>query len=630
MALLSLQNIKIAFGGPEILDGLTLHIEPRERVCLVGRNGAGKSTLMKIINGMITPDSGSIVRSQGLRIAMLEQDVPRDIDKTVYDTVREGIAVANSLLVQYSELSDKLESSHDNALLDELERLQHALDACDGWQAGQQVETVLSQLKLDPSAMVKTLSGGQVRRVLLARALVAGPDLLLLDEPTNHLDIESITWLEDFLKSYRGSIFFITHDRRFLQTLATRIVELDRGALTDWPGDYQTYLNRKQALLDAEDAENARFDKKLSQEEAWLRQGVKARRTRNEGRVRALQRMRNERTQRRELTGSAKMSLNTASRSGKVVFEADKIGCAYGEKNIFHDFSTVILRGDKVGIIGPNGSGKTTLINILIGNAKAHTGTVKQGSNVEVAWFDQQRERIDEDKSVMENVADGEHVTVNGRTKHIIGYLQDFLFPPERAREKARILSGGERNRLMLAKIFTRPSNVLVLDEPTNDLDSDTLDLLEDMLVEYEGTVLLISHDRAFLDNTVTSTIVFEGAEAPNEYVGGYDDWLRQRPDPAAVERQKGEAEKMRLKNRPPAIKLTFKENRELESLPPVIEGLEAEHAELFAQLSDPELYKDGGEVIAGIKKRIEKLETETARAYERWESLEKIRKSSE
>ncbi|MEC4684294.1 MAG: ATP-binding cassette domain-containing protein [Nitrospirota bacterium] len=629
MTILSLQNIKIAFGGPELIDGVTLNVEAGERVCLVGRNGAGKSTLVRIISGEILPDAGEVIYSQGLRIASLPQQVPHDLSGTVFDVVSEGLGKIVGLISEYHLTSHQLSSDHNEGALLKLERLQHEIESEGGWHSEQRVETVLSKLKLDADASVAELSGGQKRRVLLARALVNEPDLLLLDEPTNHLDIESIRWLEEFLSAYKGAILFITHDRKFLQSLATRIIELDRGKITDWPGDYSTYLKRKQALLDAETTHNALFDKKLAQEEAWVRQGIKARRTRNEGRVRELKEMRRERSRRRELSGSAKMNFNEAERSGKLVLEAEGIGCTFDGRKLIDNFSTVIMRGDKIGIIGPNGSGKTTLINILLGTMVQHEGSVRMGTKLEVAYFDQHRAQLDDEKSVMENVADGEYVTVNGIKKHVIGYLQDFLFPPDRARMSVKVLSGGERNRLLLAKLFTRPSNVIVMDEPTNDLDIDTLELLEEMLMEYKGTVLLVSHDREFLNNIVTSTIVCEGGGRIGEYVGGYDDWLRQRVPEAVNQKVKESGKKRPRQKKEGPRKLTFKENREIEALPGMIESMEAEHAVFYRKFADPEFYRGDGNKVAEAKSKIEKLEKDIADAYERWALLEQILKES-
>jgi ATP-binding cassette subfamily F protein uup len=626
MALISLQNVRLAFGGPELISGVTLQVEDRERVCLVGRNGAGKSTLLKIISGEISPDAGGVVRMQGVRIASLPQEVPQALPGTVFEFVSGGLGSIVDLLLEYHSLSSRLASGHDAGEIAELERVQHLIEAADGWQIHQRVDTVLSRLKLDPDAPVAGLSGGYKRRVLLAKALVSGPDLLLLDEPTNHLDIDSINWLEEFLRDFGGSILFITHDRRFLRNMATRIIELDRGRLTDWPGDYAAYLKRRQAELDAEAVHNALFDKKLAQEEAWIRQGIKARRTRNEGRVRVLKKMRDERRERRELTGSAAMALNRGERSGKVVLEAEGIGCVYGGRPLINNFSATILRGDKVGVIGPNGSGKTTLLKILLGSMEPHSGTVRRGAKLEVAYFDQHRQQLDDERSVVDNVADGNsHVTVTGKTRHIIGYLGDFLFPAERARSPVKVLSGGERNRLFLAKLFTKPSNVLVMDEPTNDLDTDTLELLEEMLMDYEGTVLLVSHDREFLNNIVTSTIACEGQGRLIEYAGGYDDWLRQQSPAGPEQKEKAiKAKKPRPKQERPH-KLTFKESRELEAMPVLIDSLEAERDGLYETLADPDFYREGGQKVAEAKTRVENLEKEITEAYKRWEFLESI-----
>ena len=634
MALVSLQEVRIAFGGPQLLDGVTLQIERGERVCLVGRNGAGKSTIMKIVVGELFPDSGEVIRARGARIASLEQEVPQDLDGTVFDVVSEGLGDIVELLSEYRSLVHILALGNDAGIIADLERVQHLIESSGGWQIQQRVETVLSRLGLDPDAAAAGLSGGYKRRVLLARALVNEPDLLLLDEPTNHLDIESIGWLEEFLLEFRGAILFITHDRRFLQTLATRIIELDRGRVTDWPGDYKTYLARRQAELDAEAAHNALFDKKLAQEEAWIRQGIKARRTRNEGRVRALKELRRERLSRREQTGSAEMKLNEAERSGRLVLEAKGIGHSYEGRPVIRDFSTVIMRGDKIGIIGPNGSGKTTLLNILLGSISPLSGSVRMGTNLQVAYFDQHRAQLDDEKSVRDNVGDGyDNVTVNGRTRHIIGYLEDFLFSPERSRSPVKVLSGGERNRALLAKLFTKPSNVLVLDEPTNDLDADTLELLEEMLMEYQGTVLLVSHDREFLNNIVTSTIVFEGDGRLVEYVGGYDDWLRQRSLSSPGGTEKAKKKEKPGKSRPQQERLrtqTFREKKEITALPALIESMETERAGLYETLADPDFYRQDGSRIPAVKARMAELDKEISAAYERWELLESIPKGRE
>ena len=631
MALLSLQEVRIAFGGPRLLDGVTFQIERGERVCLVGRNGAGKSTIMKIMVGELTPDSGEVISARGLRVASLEQEVPPDLCGTVFDVVSEGLGDIVGLLSEYRSLSHSLALGDDAGIIADLERVQHLIESSGGWQIQQRVETVISRLGLDPDAAAAGLSGGYKRRVLLARALVNEPDLLLLDEPTNHLDIESIVWLEEFLLEFRGAILFITHDRRFLQTLATRIIELDRGQVTDWPGDYQTYLVRRQAEIDSETAHNSLFDKKLAKEEAWIRQGIRARRTRNEGRVRALKELRRERLSRREQTGSADMKLNEAERSGKLVLEAKGIGHSYEGIPLVRDFSTVIMRGDKIGIIGPNGSGKTTLLNILLGSTQPLSGSVRMGVRLEVAYFDQHRAQLDDEKSVRDNVGDGyDNVTVNGRTRHIIGYLEDFLFPPERSRSPVKVLSGGERNRALLAKLFTKPSNVLVLDEPTNDLDADTLELLEEMLMEYQGTVLLVSHDREFLNNIVTGTIVFEGDGRLEEYVGGYDDWLRQRrlSSPGGTEKAKKKEKPGKSRSRQERLRtLTFTEKKEIAALPALIESMEAERADLYETLADPDFYRQDGSRIPAVKERMAELDKEIPSAYERWELLESIPK---
>jgi len=634
VALVSLQEVRIAFGGPWLLDGVTLQIERGERVCLVGRNGAGKSTIMKIVVGELTPDSGEVIRARGARVASLEQEVPQDLAGTVFDVVSEGLGDIVELLSEYRSLVHILALGNDAGIIGDLERVQHLIESSGGWQIQQRVETVLSRLGLDPDAAAAGLSGGYKRRALLARALVNEPDLLLLDEPTNHLDIESIGWLEEFLLEFRGAILFITHDRRFLQTLATRIIELDRGRVTDWPGDYKTYLVRRQAELDAEAAHNSLFDKKLAQEEAWIRQGIRARRTRNEGRVRALKELRRERLSRREQTGSAEMKLNEAKRSGRLVLEAKGIGHSYEGSPLIRDFSAVIMRGDKIGIIGPNGSGKTTLLNILLGSIKPLSGSVRMGTRFEVAYFDQHRAQLDDEKSVRDNVGDGyDNVTINGKTRHIISYLEDFLFSPERSRSPVKVLSGGERNRALLAKLFTKPSNVLVLDEPTNDLDADTLDLLEEMLMEYQGTVLLVSHDREFLNNIVTSTIVFEGDGRLAEYVGGYDDWLRQRSLSSPGGTEKAKKKEKPGKSRPQQERLrtqTFREKKEITALPALIESMEAKRAGLYETLADPDFYRQDGSRIPAVKARMAELDKEISAAYERWELLESIPKGRE
>ncbi len=632
MSLIRLREIQLGFGGPPLLDGINLTIEKRERICLLGRNGAGKSTLMKVILGELTPDDGERVVSSGVRIAQLVQEVPRGTLGSVFDIVADGIGQLAAQIKTYHQLSSQLAESGDEQLLEPLSRAQHALEAADGWQLEQRVETVISRLSLTPDAEFSELSGGLKRRVLLAQALVSEPDLLLLDEPTNHLDIESIDWMEQFLLNYPGALLFVTHDRAFLRHLATRILELDRGRLTDWPGDYANFLRRKEELLNAEAQENARFDKKLAQEESWIRQGIKARRTRNEGRVRALKVMREEHQQRRSVTGQARMQLQEAERSGKLVAKVEGISYAWEDRPVIRDLSTSVLRGDRIGIIGPNGAGKTTLLNLLLGRLAPDSGQVKLGTNIQVAYFDQLRDQLDEERSVQDNVGGGsDRVEVGGSSRHIIGYLQDFLFTPERARTPVKALSGGERNRLLLAKLFTRPANVLVLDEPTNDLDVETLELLEELLLDYQGTLLLVSHDRDFLDHAVTSCLVFEGDCRVVEYVGGYSDWeqhQKQRP----VAKQPSSPKK--VKPEPPAPKkkkgkLSYKDQRELDSLPQRIEELEAALDEIQQRLSDPALYQQGSETITELRQSMQSLEQELEQAYARWEALEAAREEA-
>ncbi len=628
MALVTLRDIQLGFGGAPLLDGISLAIEPGERICVLGRNGAGKSSLMKLLARELPPDDGQLVLKQGARVARLTQEVPEDLHGSLFDVVAGGIGELGALVQRYHQISVQLEQNPAPELLAQLERVQHELEAADGWQLEQRVETVISRLALDPEAAFERLSGGLKRRALLARALAPGPDLLLLDEPTNHLDIESIEWLEEFLLGYGGSLLFITHDRAFLRSLATRIVELDRGRLTDWPGDYDNFLRRKEEMLHAEEMEQQRFDKKLAQEEVWIRQGIKARRTRNEGRVRALKNMRQERLQRREQAGSARLSLQEAERSGKLVVEAEGLSYAWEGKPVIRNFSTTILRGDKVGVIGPNGSGKTTLLNLLLGRLQPDAGSIRLGTRIEVAYFDQLRAALDPAASVRDNVAEGsDQVEVNGKKKHVISYLQDFLFTPDRAAQPVSALSGGERNRLLLAKLFTRPFNVLVMDEPTNDLDVETLELLEELLLEYQGTLLLVSHDRAFLNNVVTSTLVFEGGGRVAEYVGGYDDWLRQRQPVAASKpaaaAKKPDPDRTRPKPKPAAKKLGYKEQRELETLPKRIEQLEEELETIQGHMAAPTFYQQEGGAIAAQKTRLSEVETELEQAYSRWEELE-------
>ena len=630
MAFVSLQDIKVSFGGPLLIEGADLSIDRGERVCLVGRNGTGKSTILKLIAGDITPDGGKIVFQQGVKITLLTQEVPQALFGSVFDVVSSAFGEQGKLLAAYHHVSAKLAHDHSEKLMAELEDVQHKFEAAGGWQMQQRIETILTRLKLPEDVEFSELSGGLKRRVLLAKALAGAPDLLLLDEPTNHLDIDAIAWLEEFLLSFGGALLFVTHDRMLLQRLATRIIDLDRGKLTSWPGNYTAYLELKQAALDGEAVENAKFDKKLAAEEVWIRQGVKARRTRNEGRVRALKELRRTRSERREVIGAARMQMQEAERTGKLVIEATGVTHSFNDAVVIRDLSTTIIRGDKIGIIGPNGSGKTTLLKILLGELKPSSGRVKHGTNIEVAYLDQHREQLDDAMTVQDNVANGsDHVTINGIRRHVIGYLQDFLFAPTRARSPVKVLSGGERNRLLLAKLFTRPSNVLVLDEPTNDLDIETLDLLEELLMDYPGTVLLVSHDRSFINDVVTSTLVFEGDGRVNEYVGGYDDWLRQRQRKSEVPTAPARTEGKKvvpgpLKEKP--RKLSFKEQKELESLPRLIEELEAEQKRIIAAMADPAFYRESGNKVADTTARLEAVEIELSEVYKRWNELEALK----
>ncbi|AJD47296.1 ABC transporter ATP-binding protein [Isoalcanivorax pacificus W11-5] len=627
MPLLTLRNLQLSFGAAPLLHDVSLTIDKGERLCLVGRNGAGKSTLMKIIAGELQPDDGSIEQAQGLRVARLEQDVPRGTEGSVFDVVAGGLGELGRLLGEYHQLTLQL-GDGDDATLQRFETVQAAIDAHNAWDMSQRVETVLSRLTLDGDTGFAGLSGGMKRRVLLARALVQAPDILLLDEPTNHLDIDAIRWLEEFLRSFNATLVFITHDRAFIRALATRIIELDRGRLTSWPGDYQAYLDGKQAALDAEEKANAEFDKKLSREEAWIRQGIKARRTRNEGRVRALKALRNEFAARRNRQGTASLTVQDVARSGKLVIEAEHLSQRYDDRQIIDDLSLTILRGDRIGIIGANGCGKSTLLKILLGRLTPDSGSVKLGTSLEVAYFDQLRDTLDEEKSVLENVTEGSDIlTINGQPKHAIGYLQDFLFEPARARQPVKSLSGGERNRLLLAKLFTRPFNVLVLDEPTNDLDAETLDLLEEQLMQYTGTLLLVSHDREFIDNVVTSTLVFEQGQI-NEYVGGYQDWLRQRASGEPVAKAgKPEDKKPAPKAAAPKTvkKLSYSERLELEKLPAEIEQLEQQIEAVQARMSAPEFYQQEASAIAAVQQQLADLERTLETRFARWEALDAL-----
>jgi ABC transport system ATP-binding/permease protein len=608
MALISLQEVSLGFGGPLLLEDVNLQIERGEWIGLLGRNGMGKSTLLKLIYGDLVPEYGAISRQQNLRVAYLPQEVPQGLTGSVAAVVAGGL--------------------EDHPGPD------------DGWQRQLQIDKVISRMQLDPTANFDDLSAGLKRRVLLARGLVREPDLLLLDEPTNHLDIDAITWLEDFLVRWGGTLLFVTHDRAFLQRLAKRIIELDRGRLFDWNCDYPTFLQRKEAMLTSEQEQTALFDKKLAQEEAWIRRGIEARRTRNEGRVRALKRLREVRRERREQPGKVRLQIQEERRSGRLVIEAENVSYAYGSQVVVKDFSTTILRGDKVGMIGPNGSGKTTLLRILMGELPPQQGEVRLGTNLEIAYFDQLRAQLDDNQSVLENVGQGrDMITINGRTRSVIGYLEDFLFSSDRAHAPISVLSGGERNRLLLARLFARPANLLVMDEPTNDLDIETLELLEDLLLDFGGTLLLVSHDRAFLNNLVTSTLVLDGNGQVSETIGGYDDWLRQRQI-ETTSRSEDAARKSPATTRQPETsqpaegsrKLSYKEQRaleaqkrELEELPQRIETLEAEQHQLNAAMSSPQFYQQDNVEITRAVNRLKELETTLAQAYQRWEELEQI-----
>nr|WP_321514564.1 ATP-binding cassette domain-containing protein [uncultured Pseudodesulfovibrio sp.] len=634
MALVSLRDISINFTGTVLLDKISMQIEPGERVCLLGRNGEGKSTLLSIIEGVTNPDSGSVDYARGSRVAMLPQEVPQDLKGSVYDITAQGLGKIGEHLTAYHDASRALIDTTDvdnDQVVARLEHAQHALEEAGGWPHHQTIETVLSHLKLNGDERFSSLSGGTKRRTLLARALVSGPDLLILDEPTNHLDIDSISWLEDFLLRQTTALLFVTHDRTFLKKVATQIVELDRGKLNNWDCDYATYLQRKEAALDAEAKQNHNFDRKLAEEETWIRQGIKARRTRNMGRVRDLRKMREEHKARRDRVGTVNMVIQEAERTGKLVVEANSICFGFDETPLISDFSTAIMRGDKVGLIGPNGVGKTTLLKILLGELEPQSGSIRRGVNLQINYFDQLREQLDETQSARYNVADGnDFVTINGHQRHVMSHLKNFLFTPDRSKVPVSVLSGGERNRLLLARLFTRPSNVLVMDEPTNDLDAETLDLLEELLMDYPGTLLLVSHDRAFLNNVVTSSIGFEGNGIVAEYVGGYDDWLRQRPDTPTAQ-----AKACKPKPAPKPVKaakqkLSYKEKFELEkkreqlkTLPALIEKLEAELDNLQTGMSQPDYFKNTPQAMADDQKRLEIVEAELEIAYETWEELE-------
>lgn len=639
MALLNLSNAYLGFGDFPLLDHTELHIEPNERVCLVGRNGAGKSTLMKVLAGEVQLDDGKLIFEKDIIVTRLEQDPPRHIQETVFEYVAEGIAHLSDLLKQYHYISQQMLTNYSDELLAKLSQVQAQLEHNNGWQFENRIQDTLKLLELDPDKKLCELSGGWVRRAALARALVADPDILLLDEPTNHLDVEAITWLEDLLLNFKGSIIFISHDRSFIRKMATRIVDLDRGKLVSYPGNYDLYLETKAEDLRVEALQNELFDKKLAQEEVWIRQGIKARRTRNEGRVRALKKLREERRNRREVQGKAKIQLDTTARSGKIVFEIEHASYEVEGKTLLKDFSATIQRGDKIALVGPNGCGKTTFIKLLLGELQPTSGTIRCGTKLDVAYFDQYRAELDLEKTVMDNVADGKQdIEVNGVKRHVLGYLQDFLFPPKRAMTPVKALSGGERNRLLLAKLLLKPNNLLILDEPTNDLDVETLELLEELLADYQGTLLIVSHDRQFIDNTVEECFFFEGNGVLNQYIGGYFDAKLQQENYHASQAVKSQNQKknepfvseLAKQEKPKAetkkAKLSYKEQRELEELPAKMEALEADIEALQTEVNSADFFS---KEIAYTQEKLQALaekETELEQAFERWEMLENIK----
>jgi ATP-binding cassette subfamily F protein uup len=627
MALLRLKKVSIAFGTHALLQQAEFQLDEGERVGLLGRNGEGKSTLMKIIMQQIHADEGEVWRKPELRIAVLEQMPQLPDEETIYDVVAGGLGEIGAWIKRYHELTLHM-TEIDDAALKEMGDLQHKLDVHNGWQIQQRVESILSRLNLPADTKVKGLSGGWKRRVSLAKALVIDPEVLLLDEPTNHLDLDSIMWLETQLLNFKGAILFVTHDRSFLQKLATRIIDLDRGQLISWPGDYADYLVKKAAFLEEEATQNALFDKKLAQEEVWVRQGIKARRTRNEGRVRALEALRKERSQRRNLQGTTKLSVDAGKVSGKKVVEMQNVSFGYPEKPIVKDFSTVIQRGDKIGLIGPNGAGKTTFLKLLLKELEPNTGEVTQGTKLEVAYFDQLREMLDPEISVADTIAGGnDHVVINGEPRHVMSYLNDFLFAPARARSPVKTLSGGEKNRLLLAKLFTKPANLIIMDEPTNDLDMETLELLEERLVDYKGTLLIVSHDRAFLDNVVTSVFVFEGKGVVAEYVGGYSDWLAYSQ--RLIKEEKANAPKPVVAKTTSAPvkkkKLSYKEQKELDELPAIIEDLDSKQANINEQISSATFYQQEQSTIQLVLDDLATVEADLEKAYQRWDELEAL-----
>jgi len=626
MSLIGMRDICWGFGDPPLLENINFQIEKGERVGLLGRNGVGKSSIMKLLEDKLSPDSGSIWRQQEITIASLEQDVSSQFIGTIFDVIAEGLGKKGQALAEYNRICKISSSAITPELSKRQDQLQHILNTNEGWGVLQQIENILSRTNLDPEKKFADLSAGLKRRTLFARALALSPDILLLDEPTNHLDIDSIIWMEDFIVRQVKTLLFITHDRAFLKRIATRIIELDRGRLVSYNCDYKSYLARKRAALEVEEQQAKLFDKKLSKEEIWIRQGVKARRTRNEGRVRALKKMRAKYMERRKKTGNVKLQAQETEKTGKLVIEAKNISFSYDRTPLITDFSTTIMRGDKVGIIGANGIGKTTLLKILLDRMPPEKGSVRHGTHLHVAYFDQMRTQLEEQKTVQENIAEGnDFIVFNDQKRHIIGYLKDFLFSPERCRTPVHILSGGEKNRLMLAKLFTKPANMLVMDEPTNDLDAETLELLEELLFTFQGTILLVSHDRAFLNNVVTSTIAFEGQGRVFEYAGGYDDWLIQREKPVekSVAITKNSSQIIKKSKAVKPQKMSYMQQRELEQLPQLIDTLETEQKNLYELMSDPLFYKKEKKEIAAAKDRLEKVEHEIETAYLSWEAIE-------
>ena len=623
MPLLSLNQISLAYGHHPLLEKVNFNVDKGERICLVGRNGTGKSTLFRVITGEATPDEGEIWRHDTLRVSYLQQEVPPDSTQTIFEVVASGLGEIGQILTQYHHAISQIDHATDNYLND-LSDLQHKIEVADGWNTNQKVESALSRLDLEPDKLLSSCSGGMRRRIMLAQALVSEPDLLLLDEPTNHMDIAAINWMEEFLLGYKGALIFITHDRTFLRRLATRIIELDRGQLISFPGDFDHYLTKKEELLEIEARANAKFDKKLSEHEVWIRQGVKARRTRNEGKVRRLIEMRQEHARRIGTTGKINITADSGDLSGKLVADLRHVNFSYNDHKIIDDFSTRIIRGDRIGIIGPNGSGKSTLLKTILGELTPQSGDVIMGTKLQIAYFDQHRRDLDVSKTVRENISPGtDHVLLRGQSRHVISYLRDFLFPPERVDAPVNILSGGERNRLLLAKIFLQPANMLVLDEPTNDLDVDTLELLEELLSDYDGTLLLVSHDRAFLDNVVTSTLVFEGDGHIGEYVGGYEDYLRQSKVKPATNKKSNSPSNSITTTTKQKKKLSYKETQELQQLPVTIEQLEQEQQEIETQISQSDFYQQDKQKIADTMSRLETITSELAQSFERWEALD-------